>query len=59
VKESRADAGRKTAATSEQTNKEKIKISWRLRGAWLEAPGASLSDIRHHSNRLKLKPNRE
>jgi hypothetical protein len=49
----------KTAAASEQTNKEKIKISWRLRGPWLEAPGASLSDIRRHSNRLQLKPNRE
>jgi hypothetical protein len=26
-------------------NKAKIKISWRLRGAWREAPGASLGHI--------------
>jgi hypothetical protein len=34
-----------TAAASEQTNKAKIKISWRLRGAWLEAPAAGLIHI--------------
>jgi hypothetical protein len=38
-----------------QTNKAKIKIPWRLRGAWLEAPGASLSHIPPPSNRLKFK----
>jgi hypothetical protein len=46
VKKPRADACRETAGASEQTNKAKIKISWRLRGAWLEAPGTSLSHIR-------------
>jgi hypothetical protein len=42
-------------SASQQTNKAKIKVPWRLRGAWLEAPGASLSHIRRHSNRLNLK----
>jgi hypothetical protein len=55
VKKARADACRKTAAASEQTNKAKIKISWRLREACLEAPGAGLIHIRPPSNRLKLK----
>jgi hypothetical protein len=49
------DACRKTAAASGQTNKAKIKISWRLRGAWLEAPGTRLIHIRRPSDRLKLK----
>jgi hypothetical protein len=51
----RANAVEKTAVASEQTNKAKIKISWRLREAWLEAPGASLSHIRRPSYQLKLK----
>jgi len=55
VKKPPADACRKTAAASGQTNKAKIKISWRLRGAWLEAPGTRLIHIRRPSDRLKLK----
>jgi hypothetical protein len=46
---------KRRANAIEKTNKAKIKISWRLREAWLEARGASLSHIHRPSHQLKLK----